>query len=280
MTRKALGRGLDALLPSSEEKATLELPIAELSPNPFQPRQQFDDDALTELAASIKTHGLLQPVIVRKTEQGYQIIMGERRWRAARLAGLRHIPVLVRTASDDQALVMALVENLQRADLNPIDQAYAYDRLASDFGLSQESIAELVGKDRSTIANTIRLLELSQPLQELVRKQLLSAGHARALLSVVSDSIRQALAKRVIERQLSVRDLERAVQKLRTTSPLRRKVDQNVKDLEEKLSQALSTKVYIQLSGRKGKIVLSFFSLEDLDRLLDLILPQSEKAEI
>jgi ParB family transcriptional regulator, chromosome partitioning protein len=267
MSKNVIGRGLDALLPTNEDKQGLELPVESLAPNPFQPRHDFSQIELEDLAASIKEHGLLQPVVVRKVGSTYQIIMGERRWRASQLAGFERIPVIVREADDNQALILALVENVQREDLNPIEQAKAYERLAREFNLNQESIARLVGKDRSTVANIIRLLDLSTSIQEMVIEKRLSAGHARAILSISSDSMREVLAKRASKQDMSVRDIEKAVQKLKHEKQKTVKVDQNIKELEEKLSRVLSTKVSIQLSGRRGKIVLSFFNLDELERL-------------
>jgi ParB family chromosome partitioning protein len=274
MKRNVLGRGLDALLPGSE-KATLELSVEELSPNPFQPRRTIPPEELESLAASIKSHGLLQPIIVRHVDGGYQIIMGERRWRAAMLAGLAKVPVVVRDASDDQALVLALVENVQRTDLNPVEQALAYHRLSDDFSLTQEEISQLVGKDRSTVANFIRLLDLPASILTLLAENRLSSGHARALLAIPSDSVRELLAGKAADRGMSVRQLEDEIKRYKTKPPVTKKKDQNLAQLEDQLSRTLATKVKVQQSGRKGRIVLYYFSLDELDRLLARLTAQS-----
>lgn len=271
---------MDALLPTNADKQSLELPVESLTPNPFQPRHDFSQIELEDLAASIKEHGLLQPVVVRKVGDVYQIIMGERRWRASQLAGLETIPVILREADDNQALILALVENVQREDLNPIEQARAYDRLAQEFDLNQESIARLVGKDRSTVANTIRLLDLSITIQDMVIEKKLSAGHARALLAIASESVREVLAKKASQQQLSVREIEKAVQRLKQEKRKTVKIDHNLKELEEQLSRVLATKVNIQLSGRKGKIVLSFFNMEELERLSQKLSGTAHHMEI
>jgi len=268
MKRNVLGRGLDALLPGGGGKAAQELSVEELSPNPFQPRRTIPPQELESLAASIKNHGLLQPIIVRHVDGGYQIIMGERRWRAAMLAGLTRVPVVVRDATDDQTLVLALVENVQRTDLNPVEQALAFHRLSGDFNLTQEEIAKLVGKDRSTVANSIRLLDLPTSILTLLADNRLTTGHARALLAIPSDSVRELLADKAADRGMSVRQLEAEIQRYKSKPPVTKKKDQNLAQLEEQLSRTLATKVTVQHSGRKGRIVLYYFSLDELDRLL------------
>ena len=268
MKRNVLGRGLDALLPGGGDKAALELSVEELSPNPFQPRRTIPPAELEDLAESIKSHGLLQPIIVRHVDGAYQIIMGERRWRAAMLAGLTKVPVVVRDATDDQALVLALVENVQRSDLNPVEQALAYHRLSGDFNLTQEDISKLVGKDRSTVANSIRLLDLPATILTLLAESRLTTGHARALLAIPSDSVRELLADKAADRGMSVRQLETEIQRYKVKPPATKKKDPNLVLIEEKLAHTLSTKVTVQHSGRKGRIVLYYFSLDELDRLL------------
>lgn len=270
MKRTALGKGIAALipeLPASRHPGVVDLPLPDIRPNPLQPRRHFAAEGLAELAASIAAHGVLQPVVVsRAVEGGYHLVAGERRWRAAQLAGLDRIPAVVReSAGDADLLALALIENLQREDLTPIEEARAFHHLRSELGLSQESIARQVGKDRSTVANALRLLQLPLGLQELVDEGALSAGHARALAGV-SDPVRQrALAERCVREGWSVRRLERAVQPPRKAE--RSRPDPDTAEASERLALALGTRVEIQRGRRGGEIRLHFTSEEELIRL-------------
>ena len=274
--RRGLGRGLGALIPGADDppRGPQELPLSDIAANPTQPRKRFDQTALEELAATIRTHGVLTPVVVRKSAEGYQVIAGERRVRAAKLAGLTHIPAIVREAGDGQALEMALVENLQREDLNPVESAEAYQRLVEEFGLSQEAVAARVGRDRSTVANALRLLRLPRKIRDDVAAGAFSEGHARALLGLERPADQLKARDEVVRRQLTVRATEALVRRLRApqpAAPLKRLVDPNLGSLEERLRVALGSKVRILRSGHAGTLEISFFSDDDLTRLVDLI---------
>jgi len=276
--RRGLGRGLGALIPGAEEPSggPQEISLAALQVNPFQPRRQFGEAALQELAATIRTHGVLTPVVVRRTGDGYQIIAGERRVRAAKLAGLTHVPAVVREVSDGQALEMALVENLQREDLNPLESAEAYQRLVDEFGLSQEAVATRVGRDRSTVANALRLLRLPQKLREDVASGLLTEGHARALLGLERPADQLRAREAVVGRHLTVRATEELVRRLRgdrppATEKKRPPADPNLGAIEERLRLSLGTKVRIVKDGRGGRVEISFFSDDDLTRVVEAI---------
>ncbi len=269
-----LGRGLGALLsspgPSSTESGTttVELPIDSISPNPQQPRKDFDDNSLHDLAASLKQSGVLQPVVVRRLGDGYQLVVGERRWRAAKLAGMTRIPALIREASDAQSLELALVENLLREDLNPMEEAEAYQRLLAEFSWTQEELAQRVARDRSTIANCLRLLKLPDVIQADLRGGRLTMGHARALLSL--DSLR--LREEILTHSWSVRTTEQGVQAKRT-QPTRRLLRRSAElaAVEDALRVALATRVRIVGNERAGRIEVSYSSREELDRLTELI---------
>jgi ParB family chromosome partitioning protein len=275
--KRGLGKGLGALIADAESPAptTLEIPLDQLDANPYQPRKRFQDAALEDLADTIRAHGVLTPVVVRRAAGGYQIVAGERRVRAARLAGLTRIPAVVRDAGDAEALEMALVENLQREDLNPIEAAEAYQRLTAEFGLTQERLAERVGRDRSSVANALRLLRLPKSIQDDLVEGTLSEGHARALLSLEKPADQLRIRDRVVRASLTVRATEALVRRQRPDRPVRRRPlaqDANVADLEDRLRSALGTKVRIQRSGQAGTIEITFFSTEDLTRLADLLL--------
>jgi ParB family chromosome partitioning protein len=275
--KRALGRGLSALIPGAEGAgaSALEIPLAELESNPLQPRRRFEPAALEELAATIRTHGVLTPVVVRRAAHGYQIVAGERRVRAARLAGLTRIPAIVKEASNAQALEMALVENLQREDLNPLEAAEAYRRLVEDFGLTQEEVAGRLGRDRSSVANALRLLRLPRRLREDLAAGILSEGHARALLGLEKSADQLRARDLVVKRGLTVRATEALVRRLRrgTPAPGRRPRtgEPNLQALEDQLRVALGTKVRIVRNGKRGTLEISFFSDEDLTRLVELI---------
>ena len=275
--KRGLGRGLAALFPVAEAEAaaTLQIPLAELEGNPLQPRRHFDQEALEELAATIRTHGVLTPVVVRRSPRGYQVVAGERRVRAARLAGLSRIPAVIREASNTQALEMALVENLQREDLNPLEAAEAYRRLVEEFGLTQEEVAERLGRNRSSIANALRLLRLPRRIREDLAEGTLSEGHARALLGLERAADQLKARDIVVKRGLTVRATEALVRRLRrgTRAPggRSRTGDPNLQALEDQLRVNLGTKVRIVRVGRGGTLEISFFSDEDLTRLVELI---------
>ncbi|HUV12837.1 MAG TPA: ParB/RepB/Spo0J family partition protein [Acidobacteriota bacterium] len=276
MKRKALGRGLDALLPSSTSSSSLlQLDIELIRPNPLQPRIVFDPEKLEELATSLKSKGILQPIVVRPAEGGYQIIAGERRWRASQRAGIQSIPAIIHDVSDREMVELALVENLQRDDLNPIEEAQAYQMMNSQFGLTQEQIADRVGRSRVAVANTLRLLQLPQLIQSMVVNDQLSMGHARALLPLPeSEQLRQARA--IVDKGLSVRQTEARVRKLLTRpkseKPARDSRDPNLKDAERRLEQRFQTKIEIRTRGDSGQILLHYHSQEELDRLFEELL--------
>jgi ParB family chromosome partitioning protein len=276
--KHGLGKGLAALIPGAEPEAggTQELPLAELEGNPLQPRRRFDREALEELAATIRTHGVLTPVVVRRSSHGYQVVAGERRVRAARLAGLTRIPAVIREASNAQALEMALVENLQREDLNPMEAAEAYRRLVEEFGLTQEEAAERLGRNRTSVANTLRLLRLPRRIREDLAAGTISEGHARALLGLEKATDQLRARDLVVKRGLSVRSAEALVRRLRrgATPPAGRPRtgDPNLQALEDRLRADLGTKVRIVRAGKGGTLEISFFSDDDLDRLVELIL--------
>lgn len=271
-SRQALGKGLAALIPPSDTSAAREglhwLPIEALSPNPRQPRRHFAEEAIAALAESIKQQGLMQPILVRRQGgDGYQIVAGERRWRAAGRAGLQQVPVRIKELSDRQSLELALVENVQREDLNPIEEAQAYASLVSDFGHTQAKVAELVGRERATVANLLRLLKLPQRIQEDVQNGRLSMGHARALLSLENSALQLKAHREILKKGLTVRQVERLAKASgRRTPPQRRPWAH----LERELERDFGVKTRIQ-SGRKGvgRVVFSFSSEAELTRLID-----------
>jgi ParB family chromosome partitioning protein len=279
--RKALGRGLSALLgsPEVETDPLREIDIDRILPNAHQPRKHFDEDALNELANSIREHGVVQPIVVRPLEDGFfQLIAGERRWRASQRVGLSRIPAVVREAEEHSALEIALIENLQREDLNPMEEAQAYERLIAGFGLTQEDVARRVGKNRTTVANMLRLLRLPPEVQQWLREDRLSTGHAKALLSLSGlDAILDS-AKKIIQGNYSVRQAEALVSRYTKNAgndgpagdP--ETLDPNVKAAIHVLEQTLGTKVTVQESGGKGKIEIHFYSFEEMNRLYEGLL--------
>ena len=276
MGRQALGRGLEALIPvGKEEPGIVEIPLVEIRPSPFQPRKRFDDKKLDELTASIRAQGVLSPVIVRQARDGYELVAGERRVRAAERAGIERIPAVVREVSDADMLEVALIENLQREDLNPIEEADVYRRLIEEFGVTQEAVATRVGRDRASIANTLRLLKLPSKLREDVIGGTLSAGHGRALLALEGRELQLKAREAVIRRGLSVRATELLVKRLKAAPAARgRTLGRQAPGLaqaEEQLRRALATKVRIIRSGHRGRIEVEFYSEEDLDRLVQKI---------
>lgn len=280
MYKRGLGRGLDALLSSTPAagETLMEIPVDQIEVNPRQPRRAFDPIALDELARSLKASGMLQPVIVRRTPSGaWQLIAGERRWRAARQAGLERIPAIVREANDAESLELALVENLLREDLNPLEEAEGYQRILLEFGWTQEDLAQRVGRDRSSIANSLRLLKLPEPIQQDLRQGRLTMGHARALLSLDSIAGQLKLRDEILTHSLSVRATEDNVrtaqaeaQRPRTLKPGRRRSAELVA-VEESLQRALMTRVRIAGNERKGRIEIVYASADELERLSSLL---------
>lgn len=292
-TRRGLGRGLEALIPSTPAEAVesglqevdgarfAEIPLKEIVPNPRQPRRSFDEDEMSELVHSIQEVGLLQPVIVRPTGPGsYELVMGERRWRATREAGLDTIGAIVRDTSDDDLLRDALLENLHRSQLNPLEEASAYKQLLDDFGCTHEELAERIGRSRPQISNTLRLLKLSPTVQRRVAAGVLSAGHARALVAVSNSEIQDRLAQRVVAEGLSVRALEEivTVEPDGKRRPPRRSGAKlhspRVAELAGRLSDRFDTRVKVDLGRSKGKITVEFATVEDLERIVELMDPR------
>jgi len=277
--KHGLGRGLGALLGSAVSPApevpsagVQELPIDSIVANPMQPRKDFDNKALAELSASLKRSGVLQPVVVRRYGQQFQIVVGERRWRAAQMAGLTHIPAVVREVTDAETLELALVENLLREDLNPMEEAEAYQRLLTEFSWTQEELGQRVGKDRSSVANCLRLLKLPDLIQEDLRTGRLTMGHARALLSLTSTADQLKLREEILAHSWSVRTTEEGVQRKQRIMP--RRIGRRSADLaalEDSLRQTLATRVRLVGNERVGRIEIAYTSAEDLDRLAELI---------
>ena len=284
MNRKALGRGLGALL-SSDRTVDLgveptEVDLDAIVPSPMQPRTHFDEGSLEGLADSIRAHGVVQPLLVRRQGEGFELIAGERRWRAARLAGLAKVPIVVKDVADRDLLEIALIENIQRENLNPIEEAQAYQRLIETVGLTQEALAARVGRDRSYITNYLRLLKLPDDLQKLVIEGRLSTGHARTILGLSQVDLQRKIARQVIDGALSVRATEHLVRKAVEGTPAKTAsaVDPNIRAAETKLRRALGTQVRIvQLRGEgQGKVEISFYSNQDLDRIYNLLLSTTQ----
>lgn len=282
MEKKALGRGLEALLPVGSDRqvperhGVIHVSLEHILPNRYQPRRDFPEVELNKLAESVKQAGLLQPVVVRRKGDGfYELIAGERRWRAAKLAGLESIPAIVKNCSDEHTMVLALVENLQRQDLNPMETSKAYHRMLQEFGMTQEHIAQWVGKDRSSVANVARLVNLPFEIHDLVQSGKISSGHAKVILGLKRPEEQVRLARRIVERQLSVRGAEMVVesQVRHKRRPARGLSDRPYRDLEEKVQKLLGTKVTIKQKRRRGgEIVIHFFSQSELDRIIEVVL--------
>ena len=291
MTRRVLGRGLSALLsesPQTSSEQMLELNINQIEPNSEQPRTRFVEAKLAELAQSIKANGIVQPLLVRRHNGGkYQIVAGERRWRAAQIAGIDRVPVIVRDISDDKMLELALIENIQRQELNPIEEAQAYKRLIEHLNVTQESIAQRVGRDRTFITNYLRLLRLPREVQQMVEEEQLSMGHARALLGVEDPEQQTRIAKSVVERNLTVRETERLMKTITTGTEQKGNADEkatikhtdpNIQAAEDKLRRRFGTRVKVlQNSSGKGKIEIEFYNQNDLNRIYE-ILSQSNQS--
>jgi ParB family chromosome partitioning protein len=280
--RMALGKGLGALLPEfgqGESKSLLYCGIEEIVPNRSQPRKHFDESRLQELAESIKEKGILEPLIVRRIEQGYELIVGERRWRAAQKAGLKEVPVLVKEAEGGEALELSLIENLQRENLNPIEEAEAFKRLTEEFNVNQGELATRLGKDRTTITNVLRLLKLPLEVRNQLLQNRITSGHARAILSLETKEKQKELCSRIIQEGLSVREAE-AIAKRWSEKPKKKgpsdrrrgELESQLNSLQDSLRQSLGTKVRITPNGKRGKIEIEYYSHEDLQRIVEAIL--------
>lgn len=275
MPRRGLGRGLEELIPTGDGEAEgLRLvPIDAIRPNPHQPRTSMSQASLTELADSIREHGIIQPLIVTRAPDGsYQLIAGERRWRASRLAGLEEVPVIVKEAAPQDMLALALVENIQRADLNPLEEALAFQHLVEDFGLSQGEVAQRVGKSRSAVANLMRLLSASAAVQQALLDGEITEGHGRALLGLTSDELQAAALSRVLQKQLSVRETEALVRHMRAieeapAAPRREPEDPQIRALEERFCEALGTRVRLRHNKQQGRVVIYYYSDEEFQAL-------------
>lgn len=287
MSKKRLGRGLNVLIPvdDTSSESVQQIPVEKIGPNPYQPRQQFDHEALEELKVSIQKHGVIQPVLVRKKGEGFQLIAGERRWRACKAAGIKLIPAIVQDVDERKVMEIALVENLQREDLNVLEEAKAYQRLIDDFALTQEELATRVGKSRSSITNTLRLLKLPPEIQEFVSRETLSMGHARALLSVDDRQVQMALARKTVREGLTVREVEKLVKAVKSTDDegeegavKESKVEQSetphfFKKAEQFLQKTLGTRVKIKQGKKGNSITIKFKDQEELEKIISLIKP-------
>ncbi|MDE5819477.1 MAG: ParB/RepB/Spo0J family partition protein [Lachnospiraceae bacterium] len=297
MATKRLGKGLDALIPSGlgvdtkpkaeaaetkkeEQESSSEtlVKITMVEPNRDQPRKNFDEDALQELADSIKQFGLLQPILVQQRDGYYEIVAGERRWRAAKLAGLKEVPVIIRNLTEQEIVEISLIENIQRENLNPIEEAQAYKKLLTEFNLKQDEVAERVSKSRAAVTNSMRLLKLSDEVQQMVISDMISTGHARALLAIEDANEQYALAQRIFDEKLSVRDIEKLVKSIGKPAKEKKEKEKNesleavYQDIQEKLKQRLGTKVAVSGKGDgAGKIEIEFYSHDDLERILDAL---------
>lgn len=293
--KKGLGKGLDSLIPIGEveeinktnnasdtgsvvnEGGVVNIKVNLLEPNREQPRKNFDEDSLSELADSIKLHGIIQPLVVQKKEDYYEIIAGERRWRAAKQAGLKEIPVIIKDYSEQEVVEIALIENIQREDLNPIEEAMAFKRLINEYNLKQDELAERVSKSRTAVTNSMRLLKLSDPVQQMVIENLISSGHARALLSIEDQNTQERIAEKIMDEKLSVRETEKLVKKL--TTPKEKKQPEPIvnefvyRDIESKIKDIVGSNVKVNHKANgKGKIEIEYYSNAELDRIYELFL--------
>jgi len=271
---RGLGRGLDALLSGTLEgdyETVRELPAEKIHPRKDQPRKKFDEDTMQELASSIREHGILQPVLVRPVENGYEIIAGERRWRAAQLAGLTHVPVVVRDIDDRQAAEISLIENIQRDDLTVVEEAKAYRMLAEQFGYTQETIAEKIGKSRAYVANTLRILNLPEEILQMLERGELSAGHVRPLLALPTAEEQLAAAKEIVANKMTVRQVENKVKTKRIKFDIPADKPVELVEIQEKLQQHFATRAVVTKHGKGGKIEIAFYSDEDLERILEMM---------
>ncbi len=280
--KMALGRGLDALLPGAKTEATPVAPdrtcaVDVIRPNRYQPRRHFAEAELAELAASIKAQGIIQPLLVRKDAKGYELVAGERRLRAAKMVGLTEVPVVVKDLSDAEMLEVSIVENIQREDFNPIEEADAYHRLISEFGLTQDQAATRVGKSRSAVANILRLRQLEASIKQSIAEGAISMGHARALLGLSGAAARQEAWRAIVSRQLSVRETEKLIRKLKRTPRTKpaakpsASLDRHLASVSEELCRVYGTKVSIRRRGQRGSVSIEFYSDDDLDRLISIL---------
>lgn len=271
--KDALGRGLESLIPKTNlsiGQSVVNLDTHKIIPNARQPRTFFTPEALDDLAASIDEQGVIQPIIVRRKGEIYEIVAGERRWRAAQVAGLSSVPAIIRDVVDNESLQLALTENIQREDLNPLDEAMAYDELVREFGLTHEDIAKKIGKSRVAVTNSIRLLTLDQACKDSIRQGKISAGHARAILQITSAKDRSMLLAKIIKYKYSVRQAEYLANRIVSgvSRGTKRKIEQSIRDVEDDLAQTMGTKVILNGTTKKGKIEIHYFSEEDLDRII------------
>jgi len=278
-TKSSLGKGLGAMFPDlldrlSDKNTLITCGIEELFPNRYQSRKVFDRKELSDLVSSIKESGLIQPIVARKSEGGYEIIAGERRWRAAQEAGLKEVPVVLRDAGDMDAALISVVENLLRTDLNPVEEAEAYQKIMKTFSLSQEEVSARVGKDRSTVANMVRLLRLPADIRASLAERRITTGHARALLALTSEAEQMQIFRKIVQKGLNVRETETLIKRFKKTgsSAGKTKTPVEISDVENKLSRKLMTRVFIKQSGEGGVIEIRFVSKKDLDRLIRLLL--------
>lgn len=301
--RKGLGKGLDSLIPenksakvsSSESKKTEEtaelksgeqmMKINMVEPNRDQPRRNFEEDALLELADSIKQYGVLQPLIVRKRNDYYEIIAGERRWRAAKMAGVKEVPVIIKEYNEQEILEIALIENIQRENLNPIEEAMAFKKLLEEFNLKQDEVAERVSKSRTAVTNSMRLLKLDQRVQQMIIDDMISTGHARALLAIDDSEQQYVLANRIFDEKLSVRETEKLIKEIKNPKKQKeKKIIENAfiyEDIEDKMKQVLGTKVHVASKGKgKGKIEIEYYSDKELERMFDMIMSIGKGEQI
>lgn len=301
--RKGLGKGLDSLIPenksakvsSSESKKTEEtaelksgeqmIKINMVEPNRDQPRRNFEEDALLELADSIKQYGVLQPLIVRKRNDYYEIIAGERRWRAAKMAGVKEVPVIIKEYNEQEILEIALIENIQRENLNPIEEAMAFKKLLEEFNLKQDEVAERVSKSRTAVTNSMRLLKLDQRVQQMIIDDMISTGHARALLAIDDPEQQYVLANRIFDEKLSVRETEKLIKEIKNPKKQKeKKIIENAfiyEDIEDKMKQVLGTKVHVASKGKgKGKIEIEYYSDKELERMFDMIMSIGKGEQI
>lgn len=274
--KSALGKGLGALIPnenkSSKEEGKILIPLNLIKNNEEQPRKSFDDEKILELAQSIKEHGIIQPILVNKKENNYVIVAGERRWRAAKFLKLKEVPAIVMELSDKEILEVSLIENIQRQDLNPIEEAIAYKRLLNDFDLTQEELSKRIGKSRVAITNTIRLNNLCDTVKQYLIDEVITEGHGRVLLAIEDEKLQAETAQRVIDENMSVRELERLIKNINSIkTEKKREINPYYKDITEKLQEYLGTKVNISNKNNKGKIEIEYYSDEDLQRILEIM---------
>lgn len=272
--KKGLGRGLEALISvqGADDSVVKEVKIFDIEPNTKQPRKEFDQERLQQMADSIKEHGIIQPIVVRSKNEKYEIIAGERRWRAARIAGLTKVPIIIKELGDKEVLEAALIENLQREDLNPIEEAEGYSNLIKEYDLTQEDISRIIGKSRSAIANTIRLLNLDQRVKQMIYENKLSAGHARALVVINDTNLQYEIAKKIVANNLSVRETEALLKSIENKKPIKKKINNPLyTEIEENLRSILGTKVKIFNNKNKGKIEIEYYSQDDLDRIITML---------